>query len=256
MNAFKMCAAAALLCFAVGANAASLGDPFDAVGDTLNAFENSNWQWEKEPTEWDLGKTKPGWLHIKGDGNRNLWNGYTTSHLYQIHEGDFDVETRVILNYKPVSVVTGLVAYSPTTKDLQGRDGEWVTIKYWGRNDNAIIQYQRRENHDGGAGFVGHVPVFQEFPNKDAELFMRFRRVGDAFTAWYKQTDEAGWIEISTATQKLEDPLRFGIYAGVDAAAGDMVAQYDYLIDRLNPFSVSPEGNLPLTWANLKQPAD
>ena len=255
MNAFKQCAAAVLLMAAAGAAvAASLGESFNTPG----RFDN-NWEWENEPAVWDISETKPGWLHIKGDGNRNLWNGYTTSHLYLVHEGDFDVETRVILNYQPASVVTGLVAYSPTTNDGQGRAGEWVTIKYWGRGggtNNAIIQYQRRENHDGAAGFVGEVPGFRELPNKDAELFLRFERDGDMFSAWYKQTDEADWIKISTATQPLNDPLRFGIYAGVADAAGEMVAQYDYLKDNLTPFDVSPEGNLPLAWASLKQSAD
>ena len=252
MNTFKYCAAVVLLTAAAAfPSAASLGESFDTPG----SFDN-DWEWENEPAEWDIGKTKPGWLHIKGDGGRNLWEGYTTSHLYLEHKGDFDVETRVILNYKPASVVTGFVAYSPTTKDLQQRDGEWVTIKYWGRAADAIIQYQRRQNHDNGAGFVGEVPNFKELPNKDAELFMRFERLGDAFTAWYKQTDEAEWIKISTATQELNDPLRFGIYAGVADAAGDMVAQYDYVIDHLNPFSVSPGGKLPLAWASLKHRAE
>ncbi|GIX07051.1 MAG: hypothetical protein KatS3mg115_1454 [Candidatus Poribacteria bacterium] len=98
----------------------SLGDPFDG-----ERFQNPNWEWENEPAQWDVGKTKPGWLHIVADPNRNLWQAYTTSHLYQEHSGDFDVATHLIAEYAANSIVAGLVAYSPTTQDHQGRDGQW-----------------------------------------------------------------------------------------------------------------------------------
>ena len=54
--------------------AESLGDPFDG-----NALKNPNWKWKTsdvedvEPKEWDLSKTKAGWLHVTGELNRNLW---------------------------------------------------------------------------------------------------------------------------------------------------------------------------------------
>lgn len=77
-----------------GQAADSLGDPFDG-----NTLKNPNWKWKTsneegvEPKTWDMGKAKAGWLHIKGELNRNLWPSDTTNRLYQEHEGDFDIET-------------------------------------------------------------------------------------------------------------------------------------------------------------------
>ena len=92
-----------------GHAADSLGDPFDG-----NALKNPNWKWKTskeegvEPKEWDMGKTKAGWLHIKGELNRNLWPDDTTNRLYQEHEGDFDIETHLFMDYEDACVVAGV----------------------------------------------------------------------------------------------------------------------------------------------------
>jgi len=228
----------------------TLGDPFDG-GD----LGNPNWAWEQEPASWDMGDTTPGWLTMEGDVNRNLWGAYTTSHLYQEHSGDFDIETHMITHYVSSSVVAGVMAYSPTTADHAGRDGEWVTIKLWGRGagegDNAVIQYQARE-FDGGEGFTGTVGGFNEPHETDIELFLRFKREGITFTAWYKQAEGDGWLDIGTTDQDLADPLRVGIYNGVADAAGEITTRFEYVTDALVPFAVEPGGKLPLTWAELK----
>jgi len=36
------------------------------------------------------------------------------------------------MDYEDAWTFACVVAYSPTTKDRQGREGEWVTIKLWG----------------------------------------------------------------------------------------------------------------------------
>ncbi|MAF11395.1 hypothetical protein CMK11_13175 [Candidatus Poribacteria bacterium] len=243
--------ALALGLIAGGALAAdSLGDPFEGT-----KLGNPNWQWEFEPASWDLGETTPGWLTMEGDVSRNLWAAYTTSHLYQEHNGDFDIETHMITHYVSSSVVAGIVAYSPTTQDHNGRDGEWVTIKLWGRGagngDNAVIQYQARE-FDGGEGFVGTVPGFQEPHETDIDLHIRMKREGTVFTAWYKRDIGDAWLDIGVTDQALEDPLRVGIFNGVADAAGEITTAYEYVIDNLTPFAVEPGGKLPLTWAGLK----
>ncbi len=232
------------------ATAESLGDPFD--GDT---FQNPNWKWSKEPGDWDVGETEPGWLYMKGEGNRNLWASDDTSRLYQEHAGDFDVETHLVMDYEPASVVAGLVAFSPTTKDHQGRDGEWVTIKLWGRgaaqNNNAVIQYQKRE-FDAGEGLVATVPNFQD-PAGEMALHLRLRREKDTFTAWWKRDKPDAWIEIGVTDQKFDEPLQVGVYAGVADGAGVMSARYESFDDLLEPFAVSPRAKLPVAWGELKR---
>ena len=234
------------------AEAESLGDPFD--GDQ---FQNPNWKWSKESKQWDVGKTEAGWLHMTGETNHNLWTNDDPSRVYQEHTGDFDVETHLLMDYEPSSVVAGLVALSPTTKDHNGRDGEWVTIKLWGRGaaqgSNAVIQYQKRE-FDNGEGLVATVPNFQE-PAGEMDLYLRLRREKDTFTAWWKPEKNDAWIEIGVTDQKFDEPLQVGVYAGVADGAGEMVAQYEYFEDLIEPFAVSPRAKLPLTWGALKQRA-
>ncbi len=234
----------------------SLGDPFDG-----NALKNPNWKWKTadeegiEPKEWDMGKTKAGWLHIKGELNRNLWPSDTTNRLYQEHEGDFDIETHLFMDYEDACVVAGVVAYSPTTKDHQGRDGEWVTIKLWGRgpaqNNNAVIQYQKRQ-FDGGEGLVGVVPGFQD-PVGEMSLYMRLRREKDTFTAWWKREAKDTWIDIGETEQEFDEPLEVGIYVGICDGKGKQIAQFEYFEDRLVPFDVSPRAKLPIAWGDLKR---
>ena len=234
----------------------SLGDPFDG-----NALQNPNWKWKAsdavdvEPKEWDMGDTKAGWLHITGEVNRNLWPSDTTNRLYQEHEGDFDIETHLYMDYEDACVVAGLVAYSPTTKDRQGREGEWVTIKLWGRgpanNNNAVIQYQMRQ-FDGAEGLVGVVPGFQD-PAGEMALYMRLRRENDTFTAWWKREAKDTWIDIGETDQDLEDPLEVGIYVGICDGQGKQIAQFEYLEDLLVPFDVTPRAKLPIAWGDLKR---
>ena len=230
--------------------AASLGDPFDG-----NSLQNPAWKWSIEPQEWDVGQTKPGWLHIKGELNRNLWADDTTNRLYQEHEGDFDVETHLFMDYKPSSTVAGLVAYSPTTKDHKGRAGEWVTLKLWGRGaaqgSNAVLQYQKRE-FDGGEGLVATVPGFQE-PAGPMDLYMRPRREGNMFTSWWKRAAGDAWIEIGQTEQQFDEPLQVGIYAGIADVAGEQIVEYEYFEDLIVPFAVEPRAKLPVAWGDLKR---
>lgn len=230
--------------------AESLGDPFEG-----NSLQNPNWKWSIEPIEWDVGKTRSGWLHVKGELNRNLWQSDTTNRLYQEHNDDFDVETHLIMDYKPSSTVAGLVAYSPTTKDHQNRAGEWVTLKLWGRGaaqgSNAVLQYQKRE-FDGGEGLVAVVPGFQE-PAGAIEVYMRLKREGDTFTSWWKRKAEDDWILIGQTTQKFNNDVQVGIYVGIADAAGEMTTDFEYFEDLLNPFAISPRAKLPIAWGDLKR---
>ncbi len=236
--------------------AESLGDPFDG-----NTFKNPNWEWKTsgdagvEPKKWDMGKTKAGWLHITGELNRNLWGDDTTNRVYQEHEGDFDIETHLLMDYEDACVVAGVVALSPTTKDHKGREGEWVTIKLWGRgpaqNNNAVIQYQKRE-FDNAEGLVGVVPGFQD-PVGEMDLYMRLRREKDAFTAWWKRKAGDKWIDIGETEQEFDEPLEVGIYAGICDGKGKQIAQFEYFEDLLVPFDVSPRAKLPIAWGDLKR---
>ena len=98
-------------------------DPFEGT-----ALQNPNWQWQNEPTNWDVGETRENFLHINAETNRNrnLWASDTTHLLYQETDADtFDVETHFFARWDTASGVNGLVVKSAA-------DNNWVTLKFWG----------------------------------------------------------------------------------------------------------------------------
>ena len=223
---------------AIGADAAtSLTDEFD--GNDLA----SKWSWSNEPNQWDVGSTKKGWLTIHADPNRNLWAADDTSRLYQeIGEEPFDVETHLATEFDAPSCVAGLVVVSPA-------DNNWVTLKFWGRGGPAQLQFQTKQNENGN-GLTGNVGWAGA--GGVADLYMRLTKEEDVYTAYYKEAENADWIQVGPTTFNLTPPLQVSLYAGVDGPAGKMLVQYEYFRDNLNPLAVDARGKLPLRWAALK----
>ncbi len=227
----------------------SLGDPFDG-----NKLQNPDWKWKnsrvegEEPEKWDVGKTKEGWLHIDAAKNRNLWNADTTNRLYHEHSGDFDVETHVFMEYETQSIVSGVVALSESTEDGKNRKPEWVTMKFWGRGGDAILQFQVREG-----GIQNEAPGFKPKAGKPMDVYIRLARQGKTFTTWWKEKEGDKWTKVKeTKTMDLKDPIEIGIYAGNCEAVGSGDIQYEYFRDNLEPFSVLPEQKLPVSWGAIK----
>ena len=239
-----LAAAAAAACLANAANAEVRSDNFD--GPDLSGFWNIMNE-DKADISFENGQIK---LEAKHDAN--VWVNLDATFLYQETSGDFDVETNAIFDYMPASVVAGLIAYSPATPDHAGRDGQWVTLKHWGRDADAIIQYQRRENHDGGLGYVGQVPNYLK-PAGEMPIALRLARAENEYTAWYKDNGEGDWIQVGTVVNELQNPVQIGIYAGIaDAAGGALTVWFDDFTEADTPFNVNPKGKAAAAWARLK----
>ena len=198
---------------------ALVNDATDGFDDAFDgtALQNPNWQWQNEPTNWDVGETREGFLHIDAETNRNLWASDASHFLYQETDADaFDVETHFFSRWDTTSGVNGLVVKSPS-------DNNWVTIKFWSRDAGAKgqIQYQTR-----GRGLVADPAWQPEFGA--TELFLRLRKHGDTYTGWYKTREADPWIEIGVASFPLTPPLQLGIYAGVAAGTGTLTVDYAY----------------------------
>ena len=198
---------------------ALVNDATDGFDDAFDgtALQNPNWQWQNEPTNWDVGETREGFLHIDAETNRNLWASDASHFLYQETDADaFDVETHFFSRWDTTSGVNGLVVKSPS-------DNNWVTIKFWSRDAGAKgqIQYQTR-----GRGLVADPAWQPEFGA--TELFLRLRKHGDTYTGWYKTREADPWIEIGVANFPLTPPLQLGIYAGVAAGTGTLTVDYAY----------------------------
>ena len=200
----------------------SFEDSFE--GTTL---QNPNWQWQNEPANWDVGETRPGFLHIESEINRNLWISDASHFLYQETEANtFDVETRFFARWDTSSGVNGLVVKSPA-------DNNWVTLKFWsqGGGTRGQIQYQTRGQQSGNGltADAGFTPT----PG-NTELFFRLRKDGNTYTGWYKTRETNPWIEIGMTNFMLTPPLQLGIYAGVATHTGTLAVDYDYFRSMIN----------------------
>lgn len=213
---------------------------------------DSMWQ-VMNPDKADL-TVADGKLKFEPKHNSNVWANLDSAFVYQETDGDFDVSANFLMDYGGVGVVSGLIAYSPTTKDHAGRDGQWVTLKLWGRPGDAIIQYQRRENHDGGLGYLGTAPGYNP-PAGEIPIAMRMTRTGNEYRAWYKNEGKGDWIAVGgTVNSALANPVRIGLYAGIDAASGgNLTVWYDDFTEASNPVaSVDPSGKAAAAWGWLK----
>ena len=229
-----------------------MSDEFDGTGQTLKSF----WQVkDSEKSPWEL---KDGLLVAEAGFDQNLWGDDTTTRFYQITDQDeFDIETSMVVDYADACTVAGIVVYSATTKDTQDRDGEWVTLKLWGRgaaqNNNAVLQYQRRQND--AAPYVGTQADYN--PEQGViPIELRIKREGDEYESWFKPNAEGDWVSVSKVTNALQEPLEVGVYVGIceGEGPGRMTVTFDYFREASSPATpVDPRDRLAVTWGELKR---
>ncbi len=229
-----------------------MSDEFDGTGQTLKSF----WQVkDSEKSPWEL---KDGLLVAEAGFDQNLWGDDTTTRFYQITDQDeFDIETSMVVDYADACTVAGIVVYSATTKDTQDRDGEWVTLKLWGRgaaqNNNAVLQYQRRQND--AEPYVGTQPDYN--PEQGViPIELRIKREGNEYESWFKPDAQGDWVSVSKVTNELQEPLEVGIYVGIceGEGPGKMTVTFDYFREASSPATpVDPRDRLAVTWGALKR---
>ena len=229
-----------------------MSDEFDGTGQTLKSF----WQVkDSEKSPWEL---KDGLLVAEAGFDQNLWGDDTTTRFYQITDQDeFDIETSMVVDYADACTVARIVVYSATTKDSQDRDGEWVTLKLWGRgaaqNNNAVLQYQRRQND--AAPYVGTQADYN--PEQGViPIELRIKREGDEYESWFKPNAEGDWVSVSKVTNALQEPLEVGVYVGIceGEGPGRMTVTFDYFREASSPATpVDPRDRLAVTWGELKR---
>ena len=229
-----------------------MSDEFTGTGQSLQAF------WEVKDGDKSPWELKDGLLVAEAGFDQNLWGDDTSTRFYQITDQDqFDIETSMVVDYADACTVAGIVVYSASTKDHQDRDGQWVTLKLWGRGaaqgNNAVLQYQRRQ-HDA-APYVGTQVDYN--PDQGViPIELRVKRDGDEYESWFKPNAEGDWVSVSTVTNELEEPLEVGIYVGIcegQSDAGRMTVTFDYFREASSPATpVDPRDRLAVTWGELK----
>ena len=232
-----------------------MSDEFDGSGQDLQSF----WQVKDgDKSPWEL---KGGMLMAEAGFDQNVWTDDTSTRFYQItDQAQFDIETAMTVDYGDACTVAGIIVYSATTKDHQDRDGQWVTLKLWGRgaaqNNNAVLQYQRRQNDDAALGYVGTQPDYNPAQGV-IPVELRVKRDGDEYESWFKPNAEGDWVSVGTVTNELADPLEVGIYVGICEGASDagrMTVTFDYFREASSPATpVDPRDRLAVTWGELKR---
>ena len=229
-----------------------MSDEFNGNGQDLQSF------WQVKDGDKSVWELKDGLLVAEAGFNQDLWGNDTTTRFYQVTDMDqFDIETSMVVDYADACTVAGIVVYSAGTQDHQGRDGQWVTLKLWGRgagDNNAVLQYQRRENDDEGLGYVGELPGYR--PDQGViPVELRIQRDGDDYESWFKPNAEGDWVSVGKATNELAEPLEVGIYVGIcdDPGVGKMTVTFDYFREASSPATpVDPRDRLAVTWGELK----
>ena len=216
----------------------SFGDPFEG-----SELQNPNWKWQNEPSTWDIGDTREGFLTINSEPNRNVWASDDSHFLYQETDTDmFDVSTHFFAKWDTNSGVNGILVKSPS-------DNNWVTVKFWSRDagNRGHIQYQTKQSG------LGPQDVQWRFGDwGDIELSLRLKKDGDTYTAWYKAEGDEDWMNIGEGTFALTPPLWLGVYSGVADPTGSLEVGYQYFEDHVNPTDVEPEGKVATTWGMVK----
>ena len=232
-----------------------MSDEFMGAGQNLESF----WQVKDgDKSPWEL---KDGVLVAEAGFDQNVWTDDTSTRFYQITDQDqFDIETSMTVDYGDACTVAGIIVYSATTKDHQDRDGQWVTLKLWGRGaaqgNNAVLQYQRRQNDSAELGYVGTQPDYNPAQGV-IPLELRVTRDGDEYTSWFKPDAEGDWVSVGQVTNELAEPLEVGLYVGIcegESEAGRMTVTFDYFREASSPATaVDPRNRLAVTWGELKR---
>ena len=231
-----------------------MSDEFNGTGQSLQSF----WQVKDgDKSPWEL---KDGLIVAEAGFDQNVWTDDTSTRFYQITDQDqFDIETLMVVDYGDACTVAGIIVYSATTKDHQDRDGQWVTLKLWGRGaaqgNNAVLQYQRRQNDSADLGYVGAQPDYN--PEQGViPVELRVKRDGDEYESWFKPDAEGDWVPVGKATNELAEPLEVGLYVGICEGASDagrMTVTFDYFREASSPVTpVDPRDRLAVTWGELK----
>jgi regulation of enolase protein 1 (concanavalin A-like superfamily) len=198
----------------------SLTDEFN--GSSLS----TKWSWLNRPTglgDYDVGVARPGWLHIRGEGDRELVNNSIgANYLYQRVSGPFRSETRVNVTFSADPQGAGLL--------LENDPMNWVSFAVKGTGLNTTLTLQTTENGVSG------VPSLVSWSGK-TEAYLRLDRSGGTISAYYSD-DGSTWTLMRTYMPALPymDSLRLGlcVFSGTSSARPE--AYFDY-------FRVTPIGN-------------
>lgn len=186
-----------------------------------------NWSWNNKPVAggagYDVGVTRSGWLHITGEGNRNL--GSTTigaNYLYENVTGSFRSRTMVNTSFSANTMGAGIL--------LVDDDMNWASFCLYGTRANATLIVQVTE-------FGVTTTIASLAWSNDTDAHLGLDRVNN--TIWFNYSnDGVTWNLLTSYAPPL--PFSKRMMLGVCVYSGNSpanpVADFDF-------FRVLPVGN-------------
>lgn len=179
---------------------------------------STKWSWLNRPAssaDYDVGVARPGWLHIRGEGNRVLTgSSIGANYLYQRVSGSFSSETHVNVTFSANPQGAGML--------LENDPMNWVSFAITGTGSNTKLTLQVTEQ-----GVSDSTDEITWSGKTDA--YLRLDRSGGSISAYYSG-DGLTWVLVGTYVLALPymDSLRLGlcVFSGTSSLRPD--AYFDY----------------------------
>ena len=186
-----------------------------------------NWSWNNKPVAggagYDVGVTHSGWLHIKGEGNRNLSStNIGANYLYRNVTGSFRSRTMVNTSFSANAMGAGIL--------LVDDNMNWASFCLNGTGANATLIVRATE-------FGVTTTIASLAWSNDTDVHLGLDRVNS--TIWFNYSnDGVTWNLLTSYTPTLPFSKRMMlgvcVYSGTSSA--NPVADFDF-------FRVMPVGN-------------
>jgi regulation of enolase protein 1 (concanavalin A-like superfamily) len=187
-----------------------------ATDELNNSTLDSRWAWYSSPQSWDLGVTRPGWLHMVSkmgtNFNGTLDNG---AFAYQMLSGNFTLETRINCTPQWDWQKAGIMV-------RQDADN-WVALKY----QNQTGKYVEWSLKIGGSMLGDIVSPGLSL----SAVYLRLVREGSRWLSYYSP-DDANWTLVwdtnAGTALALTDPVQAGFIIADGGSWTNWPANFDY----------------------------
>jgi regulation of enolase protein 1 (concanavalin A-like superfamily) len=196
---------------------AILNKDFSGTDELNNSTLDSRWAWYNSPQSWDLGTTRPGWLHMVSrtgtNFNDTLDNG---AFVYQMLSGNFTLETKVNCTPQWDWQKAGLMVRQDA--------GNWVALKYQNQTGKRAEWSLKIGGNMLGDIVSGGLSA--------SAIYLRIVREGSRWLSYYSLDNVVWslvWDTISGTALALSDPVKAGFLIADGGSNTSWPADYDYL---------------------------
>ena len=173
---------------------------------------DQRWMWFNTPYAYDLGDSRPGYLHIVSQRMTNFGAGADSGILvYQNVSGGFSIETKIISTPQSDYEKSGIM--------VRQDSDNWVALKYQSEN-GAKVEWTTK---------IGGSATDTMVSASASPMYLRLERNGNSFSCHYS-TDGSAWTELSGGpwTVSLTDAVWAGLIVADGSADSNYAADYDY----------------------------